>query len=790
MRIQRFIFLTILFIGMNLMAKAQNSNGKKEKSKELNRTVLPIPQTVPPVVKEPDIQKAQLPDRQRLTAPVGAPNVLIVLIDDMGFGQPSAFGGPIDMPTFARISNEGLRYNRFHTAAICSASRAALLTGNNTHTANSGEIADISTGFEGNTFVKPDNITPLAQILRMNGYSTAQFGKCHEVPNWETTPVGPFDRWPTGQGFEKFYGFIGGESNNWAPNLYDGTTKIELNRDSNYHLTTDMANKTIEWLGIQNTFTPDKPFFVYFAPGATHAPHHAPKEWADKYKGKFDKGWDYLRQETFERQKQLGIIPADSKISERPKEIPAWDNFTEEEHKLFARQMEVFAGFASHTDYEVGRILDYLEQIGELDNTIIVFIAGDNGASSEGGNTGTYNETAMLNGVPGDVKQMQSLYDEWGGPLTNNHYAMGWAWAGNTPYPWVKQIAGHLGGTRVGMAIRYPKMIEGKGEIRNQFYHVIDVAPTILDIANIPQPKMVNGFKQKPMDGVSMAATFTAANAPENHLVQYFNIFGNRGIYANGWMASTIHNVPWIFNANLKNVNEDKWELYNLNTDFTQSTDLAASNPKKLEEMLAIFNREAIKYKVYPIDDRKAPRVVPAIAGRPDLLNGRKEMNFYSGMKGLPEQAVISVKNVEFTVTCDISVNTTNDNGVLIAQGGRFAGWTIFVKDGVPVYEHNFFGLERYQTVSTEKLSPGTHSVVVHFTPDDPKKLGCGGNVTIMVDGKEVAKGRTEKMVYGLFSSDEALDIGLDEATPVSLDYKEEDNAFTGMIQRVNIQVK
>lgn len=758
--------------------------------KELDRTILPIPQTVPPIVTEPDIQKAKLPARQRLAAPKGAPNVLLVLIDDMGFGQPSAFGGPIMMPTLDRIANEGLRYNRFHTAAICSATRAALLTGNNTHTANSGEIADISTGFEGNTFVKPDNITPLAQILRMNGFSTAQFGKCHEVPNWETTPIGPFDRWPTGQGFEKFYGFIGGEANNWTPSLYDGTARVELNPDPNYHLTVDMADKAIEWVGAQKTLSPEKPFFIYFAPGATHAPHHAPKEWSDKYKGKFDKGWDVLREETFENQKKSGIIPADSKISPRPKEIPAWDSFSAEEHKLFARQMEVFAGFASHTDHEIGRIVDYLESIGQLDNTIIIFIAGDNGASSEGGSTGTYNETAMLNGVPGDVKQMLSLYDDWGGPKTNNHYAMGWAWAGNTPYPWVKQIAGHLGGTRVGMAIRYPKSITPKGEIRNQFYHVIDVAPTILDIAKIPQPKMVNGFKQKTMDGVSMVSTFNNAKAPDNRTTQYYNIFGNRGIYHKGWLASTVHDVPWIFNATPKSISEDTWELYDLTKDFSQSTDLAASNPKKLEEMKAVFNTEAIKYKVYPIDTRKAPRVVSAIAGRPDLLNGRKEMNFYSGMRGLPEQGVINVKNVDFTVTSDVVLKTDSENGVIIAQGGRFAGWAIFMKDGKPVYEHNFFGLQRYQTVSDEKIPAGEHKIVVHFTPDDPKKMGCGGNVLIAVDGKQVATGRTEKMVYGLFSSDEGVDIGLDEATPVSMNYKEGDNKFTGKIKKVTIAVK
>lgn len=792
MSAKTFARVAALFIsfGVSVPVQAQSADSPAAAQTELDRTFLPIPQPVPELITEPDPRKAKMPPRLDLTAPKGAPNVLLVLIDDMGFGQPAAFGGPINMPTLDRVARQGLQYTRFHTTAVCSATRAALLNGNNAHTVNAGEIADNATGFPGNTFVRPNNVTPLAEILRLNGYNTAHYGKSHETPGWEIIPTGPFDRWPTSLGFEKFYGFVGGDMNHWAPMLYDGTTRVDLKRDANYHLTTDMADKAIAWMAMQNSLTPDKPFFVYFAPGATHAPHHAPKEWADKYKGQFDMGWDKLREETFERQKKLGIIPADSKISPRPKEIPAWDSFSAKEQRLFARQMEVFAGFAEHTDHEIGRMVDFLERSGELDNTIIIFIAGDNGSSSEGGAYGTANETAALNSSPGTVDQMLALYDEWGGPNTFPHFAMGWAWAGNTPYPWVKQIAGHLGGSRTGMAVSWPKGIKAKGERRTQFYHVIDVAPTILEAAGIPQPKRVNGFEQKFMDGVSMMASFASPNAPENHLVQYFNVFGNRGIYADGWLAGTVRNVPWLMNQKFPPLDEDVWELYDLNSDFTSAVDLASSHPEKLKEMKALFDSEAIKYKVFPIDDRKAERIVPAVAGRPDILKGRKEMTFYKGMSGLFELAIISVKNTEFTVTSEVELKDDSTNGVIIAQGGRFGGWAIFMKDGKPVYEHNFFGQERYKASSSQAVPAGKHTIVFHFRPDDPEKLGSGGKGILSVDGKQVAEVQTPKMVYGVFSFDDGLGIGVDDETNVSLDYREGDNAFTGSIGKVTISTK
>jgi len=777
-------------LGIGVHASAQTAAAAAPTVAPTDRTVLPIPQPVPKAITEPDPRKAKMPSRLELTAPKGAPNVLLVLSDDMGFGQPGAFGGPINMPTLDRIAKQGLRYNRFHTTAVCSATRAALLNGNNAHTVNAGEIADNATGFPGNTFVRPNNVTPLAEILRLNGYSTAAYGKSHETPGWEIIPTGPFDRWPTSLGFEKFYGFVGGDMNHWAPSLYDGTTKVELKRDANYHLTTDMANKAIEWMALQKSLTPDKPFFVYFAPGATHAPHHAPKAWADKYKGQFDMGWDRLREQTFERQKRMGIIPADAKISPRPKEIPAWDSFSPKEQRLFARQMEVFAGFAEHTDHEIGRMVDYLDSIGQLDNTIIIYIAGDNGSSAEGGTYGTANETAALNSSPGTVDEMLALYDEWGGPNTFPHFAMGWAWAGNAPYPWVKQIAGHLGGSRTGMAVSWPKGIQAKGEIRSQFQHVIDVAPTILEAASIPQPRQVNGFKQKPMDGASMMASWRDAKAPENRQTQYFSVFGNRGIYHQGWLAGTVRNVPWIFNAKFPPLDDDVWELYDLRNDFTSAVNLASSNPRKLEEMKEVFRREAIKHKVFPIDDRKAERIVASVSGRPDILKGRKEMTFYEGMRGLFELAIISVKNTEFTVTSEVELKDNVTNGVIIAQGGRFGGWSIFMKDGKPAYEHNFFGQERYKATSNEAIPAGKHTIVFHFKPDDPKKLGSGGKGVLSVGGKQVASIQTPKMVYGVFAFDDGLGIGVDDETNVSLDYKEGDNAFGGKISKVTISVK
>ncbi|MBP6679884.1 MAG: arylsulfatase, partial [Saprospiraceae bacterium] len=641
----------------------------------LDRTVLPIKEPDYPPVTELDARNAKAPARFEVKAPEKAPNVVIVLIDDIGFGHSSAFGGPINMPTLEKMAANGLKYNRFHTTALCSPTRVALLTGRNHHVNNAGAIMELATGFPGNTGIRPNSVTPLAEILRLNGYSTAAFGKYHETPPWEVSVSGPYDRWPTGSGFDKFYGFIGGETNQWAPAIYDGVTRVEHEKDPNYHFTVDMTNQAVNWMQAQQSLTPDKPFYVYFATGATHAPHHAPKEWADKYKGKFDQGWDKLREETYARQQKMGIIPANAKLTERPKEIPSWDSQTADAKKLFSRQMEVFAGFAEHTDDQVGRLVKALEDMGELDNTIFFYIVGDNGSSAEGGPEGTYNEMMALNGIIGNASQMMDHIDDWGSPNTFPHFAIGWAHAGNTPFQWTKQIASHFGGTRNGMVMHWPNGIKAKGEIRSQFHHVIDVAPTVLEAAGLPEPKMVNGIEQYPMDGVSMLYSVDDATAKDRRTTQYFEMFGNRGIYHEGWVACTRHSIPWLIVQNPP-LADDVWELYNIDEDFSEANNLAATNPEKLKELQEVFTQEAIRNHVFPIDDRRSERFNAAIAGRPDLLNGRTALTVYDGMVGISENAFINVKHTNYTITADVEIPTANTNGVLIAQAGRFGGWS------------------------------------------------------------------------------------------------------------------
>ncbi len=595
----------------------------------LDRTVLPIPEPKVPTITELDARNAKAPPRFEVKAPRGAPNVVIVLIDDIGFGHSSAFGGPINMPTLERLAADGLRYNRFHTTALCSPTRVALLTGRNHHVNNAGAIMELATAFPGNTGVRPENVTPLAEILRQNGYSTAAFGKYHETPPWEVSVSGPFDRWPTRSGFDKFYGFIGGETNQWAPGIFDGVVRIETPHTPGYHFTTDMTDQAINWVSAQQSLTPDKPFYIYFATGATHAPHHVPGEWIEKYTGRFAGGWDRLREENFARQKKMGVIPADAKLTPRPREIPAWDDMSSDQRRLFERQMETFAGFAEHTDHEVGRLVDQLEAIGQLDNTVLFYIVGDNGASAEGGPEGTYNELMALNGIIGKADQMMGRIDAWGDPTTFPHYAIGWAWAGNTPFQWTKQVASHFGGTRNGLVLHWPRGIKAKGEIRSQFHHVIDVAPTVLEAATLPEPKSVNGIEQRPMDGVSMLYTVDDAGAKDRRTTQYFEMFGNRGIYHEGWVACTRHSIPWDMAAKIPALKDDVWELYNVDADFSEANNLARQNPAKLKELQEVFNREAIRNHVFPIDDRRAERFNPVIAGRPDLMGGRTSHTVY-----------------------------------------------------------------------------------------------------------------------------------------------------------------
>jgi len=783
--------ISLLLAGITGFALAAGNTATAQQgtdSERLDRTKLPIVEADSPPIDTLDARDAKAPPRFQVTPPAGAPNVVVVLIDDIGFGHSSAFGGPIRMPVLEKLAANGLKYNRFHTTALCSPTRMALLTGHNHHANNAGAIMELATAFPGNTGVRPKSITPLAEILRQNGYSTAAFGKYHETPPWEVSVSGPYDRWPTGSGFDKFYGFIGGETNQWAPAIFDGVTRVEPPQTPGYHFTVDMTDKAIGWVSAQQTLTPDKPFYMYFATGATHAPHHAPKAWIDKYKGQFNGGWDKLREEIFARQQALGVVPANAKLTPRPKEIPAWDDMSQDQKRLFERQMETFAGFAEHTDHEVGRLVEQLETMGELENTLFFYIVGDNGSSAEGGPEGTYNEMMALNGIIGKADQMMDHIDSWGGPDTFPHFAIGWAWAGNTPFQWTKQVASHFGGTRNGMVLHWPAKITAKGGLRSQFHHVIDVAPTALEAVGIPQPKTVNGVPQRAMDGVSMLYSIADAEAAARRTTQYFEMFGNRGIYHEGWVACTRHSIPWIM-VKLPPVKDDIWELYNVDEDFSQANDLAKTNPEKLEELKAIFTKEALRNHVLPIDDRRSERFNPAIAGRPDLLGGRKSLTVYPGMIGMMENAFINVKGVHHTIQAEVNLADAAANGVIIAQAGYFGGWVLYMKDGKPHHEYNWFAIERTNIAGQEALSAGKHTISYEFIPDGTEP-GTGGKSILSVDGKKVAEGEIPKTQPFAFSADEGADVGLDSETNVSPDYKQNANAFTGKIVKVTVEQK
>jgi arylsulfatase A-like enzyme len=756
-------------------------------AENLDRTVLPIREPKPARVTELDARNVKAPPRFEVKAPAKAPNVLIVLIDDMGFGQASAFGGPIHMPTLENLANSGLRYNQFHTTALCSPTRTALLTGRNHHVNNMGSITETATAFPGQTGQRPNSIAPLAEMLRLNGYSTAAFGKYHETPAWEVSQSGPTDRWPTRSGFDHFYGFIGGETNQWAPAVYEDMSRVELPKDPNYHFTTDMTNQAIRWMSAEKSLTPDRPFFMYFATGATHAPHQAPKEYIEKYKGKFDEGWDKLREETLARQIKLGVVPAGTKLAPKPEAIKDWEKLSADERRLFARQMEVFAGFGEHTDHEIGRLVEALKDLGQLDNTLIFYEVGDNGASAEGTMNGCFNEMTYFNGVPESVEDILKHYDNLGGPDSYPHYAAGWAVAGDTPFTWTKQVAGSYGGCRNPLVVHWPKGIAAKGEVRSQWHHVIDVAPTVLEAAGLPEPKSVNGTAQTPIQGVSMVYSFGNARAPSTHKTQYFEIFGNRGIYDNGWLAHTVHRAPWESQARAPFA-KDKWELYHVAEDFSSATDLASGNPSKLKELQALFLTEAAANQALPLDDRFLERTNAAMVGRPDLMAGRTSLTVYDGMIGMTENVFINCKNRSLSITADVEIPKDNANGVILAQAGKFGGWSLYLKDGKPMYAYNFLGLQTYKVRATEAIPPGKATIRFEFAYDGPG-MGKGGTGTMLVDGKKVAEGKIDRTQPNFFSADEGADVGLDGETAVSDDYKEGDNAFTGKIRKVTIEV-
>jgi arylsulfatase len=754
----------------------------------LDRTVLPIPIPPPPTITELDARNVKPPARFEVKAPAGAPNVLIVLIDDMGFGQSSAFGGPIQMPTAERLANGGLRYNQFHTTALCSPTRAALLSGRNHHVCNMGSITETATAFPGQTGERPDSVTPLAEMLRLNGFATAAFGKSHETAAWEVSLSGPTNRWPTRSGFDRFYGFIGGEANQWAPTIYEGLNQVKPPDDPNYHFLTDMTDQAIDWTKGVKSLTPDRPFFIYFAPGATHAPHHVPKEWIAKYKGKFDQGWDTLREETLARQKALGVVPAGTALAPKPAAIKDWDKLTPDERKLFARQMEVFAGYGGFADHEVGRLVQAVEDLGQIDNTLIFYILGDNGASAEGGMNGLFNEMTYFNGVHENVEDILKHYDELGGPMSYGHYAAGWAVAGDAPFTWTKQVASSYGGTRNGMVVHWPERVKAKGQVRSQWHHVIDVAPTILEAARLPEPKAVNGTPQTPIEGVSMVYTFDDATANSRHTTQYFEIFGNRALYHDGWLAGTVHRAPWEPSPRAP-LQADKWELYDTRTDFSLVNDLSARNPGKLKELQELFLKEAIKNRVLPIDDRSLERTNAALVGRPDLMAGRTSLTVFEGMTGMTENVFINLKNRSHAITALVEVPERGAEGVILCQAGRFGGWSLYLKGGKPTYTYNFLGLQRFTIAAPEAVPAGKATIRFEFASDGGRP-GSGGTGTILVNGRKVAEGRVERTQGFAFSADEGADVGVDEGTPVTEDYAERNNKFTGKIHKVTVELK
>ena len=733
-------------------AVATNASGT------LDRTVLPIAEPIPATSAELDAHNATAPPRFEVKAPDKAPNVVVVLVDDIGFGQSSAFGGPCNMPNAERIAAQGIRYNNFHTTALCSPTRVALLTGYNHHSNNAGSIMETATAFPGNTGIRPHSITPMAEVLRQNGYSTSAFGKYHETPPWEVSVSGPLDRWPTHSGFDKFYGFIGGETNMYAPLVYDGTVQAEIPHTPGYHFTADMTDQAIGWAQAQKSLTPDKPFMMYFATGATHAPHHCPQDYIDKYKGKFDQGWDRVREETLERQKKLGVVPQEAVLAKKPADIKDWEKLTPNEKKLFAHQMETFAGFAEYTDMQIGRLYDAIDEMGQLDNTLFIYIIGDNGSSAEGGMVGMFNEMTYFNGVPETVDDQLKHINEWGGPSTYPHFAAGWAVAGNCPFAWTKQEAGTYGGTTNPVIMSWPARIKPETKGRSQFHHAIDIAPTIYEAVGVPAPKMVNGVEQRPIEGTSMVYSWQQAEAKSPHTTQYFEIFGNRGIYNDGWFAGTIHKAPWEAKPRHP-LAEDVWELYDMSKDFSQANDLAASNPEKLKEMKDLFMKEGEKYHVLPIDDRTIERVNAKLAGRPDLMAGRTSLTVYPGMKGLSENAFINVKNASYSMNVTVDAGAGNANGVMLCQAGRFGGWSLFMKNGKPMFTYNFLGLSK-NTVASPTAVKGKVTLVYDFIYDGGG-LGKGGLLTISADGKKLAEGRIDRTQGMIFSADEGADVGM-----------------------------
>ncbi|MEM6691371.1 MAG: arylsulfatase [Planctomycetota bacterium] len=727
---------------------------------------------------------------QVVEAPEDAPSVVVVLLDDVGFGQPGTFGGPVPTPNLDRLAQRGLRYNRFHTTGICSPTRAALLTGRNHHTAAFGTITELSTGYPGYHSVLPRATATVARILHDNGYSTSMFGKNHNTPDWETNPVGPFDRWPTGLGFDFFYGFHGGETSQWEPQLYRNTTPIEPEKTAaeGYHLTEDMVDQAITWMSVQQSIAPNKPFFLYFAPGAAHAPLHVPPEWIDRFKGKFDEGWDEVREDTLRRQKELGVVPRYTLLTPRPKEIEAWESLSDDAKKLYSRHMEVFAGFLAHTDYHIGRLLDAVQNLPGADNTIVIYVTGDNGPSAEGSLTGTLNNMMTQSGFPDSVEGQLAKIEEIGGPLHENHYPVGWSWAGSAPFQWMKRVPSHFGGTRNGMVISWPARIKDMGGLRNQFHHVIDIAPTILEAANILMPNKVDGIEQVPMAGVSLDYSFDEANTPGRRKTQYFETGGHRALYHDGWVASSFHGVPWQLSGSI-GFSNNTWHLYHIDKDFSQANDLATEHPEKLQALQLIFDEEAEKFGVYPLDDRFIER---AVAKRPSVVAGRTKFSYSAGTVRIPEGSAPPVYQRSHSIKADLKIPKDGAEGVIVACGGTSAGYSLYIKDGRLHYDYNFFGKAIYHAESEGLLPSGDLTVEMRYkqSPFVPFVDATGGSVELFINREPVGRGEVKRVAPVRFSATETMDIGKDLGATVTPAYRDRAPfAFTGVIKAVTIEI-
>lgn len=723
-----------------------------------------------------------------LVAPEGAPNVVLVLLDDVGFGQPSTFGGPVEMPILDALAASGLRYNRFHTTAMCSPTRAALLTGRNHHQVANGAVAEMATGYPGYSTIWPRSAATLADVLRNNGYSTAAFGKWHNTPEWEISPNGPFDRWPTGLGFEWFYGFLGADANQWEPTLYQNTTAIDppYTPADGYHLDRDLSDQATSWVRLQKAIRPDKPFFVYWAPGTAHTPHHAPREWIERYAGRFDIGWDVMRADTFDRQREMGIIPSDAQNSVRPPEIDAWASLTSDQQRLYARYMEAFAGALSHFDYQFGRFVGSLRELDELNNTLVVFIAGDNGPAAEGTPYGQFNKWSVINSLPEDQAENLRRIDEIGSPSSYNNYPVGWAWAGATPFQWFKQIASHLGGTRNGMVTSWPARITARGQ-RSHFGHVVDIMPTILEAAGVPPPEMVYGVEQMPFAGTSLLPSWDDEDHTwESQRTQYFEILGNRGLYHDGWLASARHGrLPWQYTGGSTGVfDRDQWELYDLDQDFSQAVDVAAGQAEKLTQMKSMWDAQAWHHNVYPLDDTLGERL--ALDHKPNPSNARRSFTYYPGAVRIPEGSAPNVKGRSHRIRA-LVVHSMSDEGILVSAGGRFAGYALFILDGHLVYVHNVAGRALLEVRSEQELPAGRLDLVFEFTTDSPS-LGSGGAVRMTCDGQLVGGGRLSQTVPYRYSYAETFNVGRDTGTPVSPHYSGKFE-YTGSLVRVDVEV-